>query len=138
MSLLMLDMDRVHAINEQRGTQAGDRVIIAVANALRSIMRSGDIAARLSGDEFAVLLPDTDAADAKQIAERVRESVQKMQVKVPVSPGSTQEEFINTRISVGIAIAPTHAKTVESLVFAADGALRKAKDSGRNRVDVAD
>jgi diguanylate cyclase (GGDEF)-like protein len=137
MSLLMLDLDRVHAVNEQRGPRAGDQVIIAAAKVLRSHIRSGDIAARLSGDEFAVLLPDTDEEEAVQIAERVRGVVQETQVEVPRAPGSPETEYIKAQTSIGIAVAPTHAQTGESFVFAADSALRKAKDAGRNRVDVA-
>jgi diguanylate cyclase (GGDEF)-like protein len=136
MSLLMLDLDRVHAINEQRGPRAGDQVIIAAAKVLRSHIRSGDIVARLSGDEFAVLLPDTDKEDALQIAERVRMAVQETQVEVPKAPGSPETEYVTTRTSIGVAVAPSHAQTEESFVFAADGALRKAKDNGRNRVEA--
>ncbi|MDR1105794.1 MAG: GGDEF domain-containing protein [Treponema sp.] len=138
MSLMMLDLDRVHAINERHGPQAGDQVIITVADVLRLVMRSGDIAARLSGDEFAVLLPDTDAVEAKMVAERIRESVMKKEVMVPKSPGAPEKVPINIRTSLGIAVAPTHAKNLEGLLFAADGALRKAKELGRNRVELAE
>jgi diguanylate cyclase (GGDEF)-like protein len=137
MSLMMLDLDKVHAINERHGPQAGDQVIIAVADILRALMRSGDIAARLSGDEFAVLLPDTDAEDAKQVADRIRVNVLERPVQVPKTPGAVEKMIIYVNTSIGIAIAPTHAKSVESLIFAADGALRKAKDLGRNRVELA-
>jgi diguanylate cyclase (GGDEF)-like protein len=137
MSLLMMDIDRVHAINEQYGANAGDQVIIAVADILRSLMRSGDIAARLSGDEFAVLLPDTDQEDARLVAERVREAVLGREVRVPKSPGAVEKTSVHIRISIGIAVAPTHAKNMESLFFTADGALRKAKAQGRNRVELA-
>jgi diguanylate cyclase (GGDEF)-like protein len=137
MTLLMMDLDKVHAINERHGPQAGDRAIVTVADVLRTIMRSGDIAARLSGDEFAVLLPDTDADEAKMVAERIRETVLKQIVRVPKSPSAMEKVAINIRTSIGVAIAPTHAKTAESLVFAADGALRKAKELGRNRVEMA-
>ncbi|GHV94635.1 diguanylate cyclase [Spirochaetia bacterium] len=136
-SLMMLDLDKVHRINDRHGPQGGDLVIIAVAEILRSIMRSGDIAARLSGDEFAVLLPDTDIDEARHVADRIRESVMKQQVQVPQSPGAVEKVAINICTSIGIAVAPTHAQTVESLIFAADSALHKAKESGRNRVEIA-
>jgi len=137
MSLMMMDMDRVHGINDRHGPQSGDRAIIAVADILRSCMRSGDIAARLSGDEFAVFLPDTDVRDAAMVAERIRKSVEARQVEVTKTPGSAECLLINIRVSIGIAVAPTHAMTVESLFLAADNALRKAKDKGRNRVETA-
>jgi diguanylate cyclase (GGDEF)-like protein len=136
MSLVMMDLDKVHAINERHGSRAGDLVIIAVADILRSVMRSGDIAARLSGDEYAILLPDTDTNDAFQVAERIRTSVLKRQIQVPKTPGSGENIAINIGTSIGIAVAPTHAKKAESLIFAADGALRRAKDLGRNRVEL--
>jgi diguanylate cyclase (GGDEF)-like protein len=100
-------------------------------------MRSGDIAARLSGDEFSVLLPDTDIEDSRQVAERIREKVTQRQVQVPKSPGSPEKVAINIRTSIGIAVAPTHANTVETLLSSSDDALRKAKDLGRNRVETA-
>jgi diguanylate cyclase (GGDEF)-like protein len=138
MSLLMLDLDRVHLVNDRHGPRGGDLVIIAVADTLRSIMRSGDIAARLSGDEFAVLLPDTTLEDAGMVAERIREAVQQLEIQVPRAPGADELVFINTRTSIGIAEAPTHGEKVETLVFAADKALRKAKDQGRNKVELAE
>jgi diguanylate cyclase (GGDEF)-like protein len=137
MSLMMLDLDRVHVINERHGPRAGDLVIIAVADILRALMRSGDIAARLAGDEFAVLLPDTELEDARLVAERVREAVQAQEVPVPRAPGTAETVSIRIRTSIGIAVAPTHARDVENLVFAADMALRKAKEGGRNRVHTA-
>ncbi|MDR0877670.1 MAG: GGDEF domain-containing protein, partial [Treponema sp.] len=130
-------LDKVHEINDRHGSQAGDQVIITTAEILRSVMRSGDIAARLSGDEFAVLLPDTDVDEAKMVADRIRETVEVRQVQVPVSPGALEKTTIGIRTSIGIAVAPDHAETVESLVFVSDSALRKAKGLGRNRVEVA-
>jgi diguanylate cyclase (GGDEF)-like protein len=137
MSLMMMDLDRVHIINERYGSQAGDKVIIAVADILRTKMRPGDIVARLSGDEFAVLLPDTSENDAKHIAERVRESVYSKQVLVPKSPGAEEQIPINIRTSIGIATAPTHGQNVDRLMFTADRTLSKAKKLGRNRVELA-
>jgi diguanylate cyclase (GGDEF)-like protein len=136
-SLMMLDLDKVHLINDRHGPQGGDQVIIAVSEVLRSVMRSGDIAARLSGDEFSVLLPDTDIEESHQVAERIRESVQQLRVEVPQNPGAAKKIAIGVCTSIGIAAAPVHAKTVESLIFTADKALRKAKEGGRNRVEIA-
>ena len=136
MSLLMMDLDKIHGINDRHGTKAGDLVIISAADLIRSCLRPGDIPARLSGDEFAVLLPDTDKKDAVKIAERIRKAIESKQVEVPVTPGSTETVFISTRTSIGIAIAPKHAKTLEELEEASDAALRKAKELGRNRVEV--
>jgi diguanylate cyclase (GGDEF)-like protein len=138
MSLMMLDLDRIHLINERHGPQGGDLVIIAAAETLRSLMRSGDIAARLSGDEFAVLLPDTELDDARTVASRIRDSIQDRKVQVPQSPGAAATVSIPIQTSIGIAEAPAQGNNMESLFFAADGALRKAKTAGRNRVETAD
>jgi diguanylate cyclase (GGDEF)-like protein len=137
MSLMMMDMDRVHAINEQHGPRAGDLVICALADIIRSRIRTGDIAARLSGDEFAVLLPDTGAEHARILAEHIREQANRALVDVPETPDSDALVPIKIRVSIGIAAAPTHADSMESLFDAADNALRKAKDLGRDRVEVA-
>jgi diguanylate cyclase (GGDEF)-like protein len=138
MSLMMMDLDKVHEINERYGPSVGDHVIVTVADVLRSLMRAGDISARLAGDEFAVLLPDTDGRDAKRIAERVRETVSIQQISVSLKSGSHEEVPINIRTSIGIAVAPTHADNEKTLVHIADKALRRAKDLGRNRVELAD
>jgi diguanylate cyclase (GGDEF)-like protein len=137
MALLMMDLDKVHEINNRFGTVAGDRVIISAAEIIRSNLRSGDIAARLSGDEFAVLLPDTDRRDAQSIAEDIRIAVSETRVKVPNGKDSRELVSLRVRTSIGIAIAPTHAKNREGLVIVADDALRKAKEMGRDRVEMA-
>jgi len=136
MSLLMMDLDKIHGINDRHGTKAGDIVITAAAEEIRASLRTGDIPARLSGDEFAVLLPDTDKKEALKIAERIRKNIEERLVDVPETPAAKKTVTIGTRTSVGIALAPVHAKTMEELEEAADTALRKAKELGRNRVEI--
>jgi diguanylate cyclase (GGDEF)-like protein len=136
MSLIMMDLDKVHEINERYGAVGGDRVIIAVAEELQHMGRPGDIAARLSGDEFAILLPDTGGADAVTVAEKIREKVSNRIVKVPSKPGSEETVELKVRTSLGVADAPKHADNLRDLVFTADTALRKAKNLGRNRVEL--
>ncbi|WP_223292694.1 GGDEF domain-containing protein [Breznakiella homolactica] len=137
MALVMMDLDRVHEINDRYGVQGGDTVIVSVAETIRGLMRPGDIAARLSGDEFAILLPDTDGRDAKSIAEEIRKSVSDRVVPVPRKPGAAEKVGLQVRTSIGIAVAPTHAKNREGLVVVADDALRRAKNLGRDRVELA-
>jgi diguanylate cyclase (GGDEF)-like protein len=134
MSLIMMDLDKVHEINDRYGPQGGDTVIISVANILRSMGRPGDIAARLSGDEFAVLLPDTGAQDAVTVAEKIREKVSVQKVTL-TRPGSGETDELHVRTSLGISAAPVHANNVRDLQYTADMALKKAKDKGRNRVE---
>jgi len=136
MSLLMMDLDRIHNINDRHGTKAGDLVITASAGIIRSCLRPGDIPSRLAGDEFAILLPDTDKTDAAKVAERIRENIDISQVEVPAGPGSNENVLISTHTSIGIALAPVHAGTAEELVHVSDDALRRAKELGRNRVEI--
>ena len=137
LSLIMMDLDRVHEVNDTYGTLAGDKVIVAVAGILKRITRMGDIAARLSGDEYAVLLPDTDGKDAMRVAEHIRQNVMNNPVQVSKSPGSKETVELEVKTSLGIAVAPAHASNERDLVFAADSALRRAKEQGRNRAEIA-
>ena len=136
MSLLMIDLDEIHGINDRYGQKAGDIVIITAAAVIRSCLRSGDIIARFSGDEFAVLLPDTNIDNAVKAAERIRKKIESKKIEVPASPDSAETVFIATRTSIGAAVAPEHANSLEELYDASDEALRKAKESGRNKVEV--
>jgi diguanylate cyclase (GGDEF)-like protein len=136
-ALLMLDLDKIHAINEHHGILAGDLVFRAVAEILNAQTRSGDICARLAGDEFSVFLPDTDEEYARIVAENIREAVSKEEVMVPEKQGAVSRVPIFTRTSIGIAVAPLHGKNLENLLTAADAALMHAKELGRNRVEIA-
>jgi diguanylate cyclase (GGDEF)-like protein len=136
MSLLMMDLDRLHSVNDRYGFKAGDLVITAASGIIRSCLRPGDIPARLSGDEFAVLLPDTDKKDSARVAERIRENIAETQVEVPAKEDADTNVSIGTRTSIGIATAPEHADTAEDLINTSDSALRKAKELGRDRVEV--
>jgi len=135
-SMLMIDLDKIHFINENYGTKAGDLVIISSAEVIRSCLRPGDIPSRLSGDEFAVLLPDTESTSAANVAERIRMKIENKKFEVPVSPGSNETVLIGIHTSIGIAAAPSHASTAEELFEKSDTALRKAKELGRNRVEI--
>jgi diguanylate cyclase (GGDEF)-like protein len=135
MSLIMMDLDKVHEINNRFGTAGGDKVIIAVAEVLKGLGRAGDIAARLSGDEFAIMLPDTSAEGAFALAENIREKVSLLGIPLK-RLDSGQSGVLHIRTSMGIAVAPDHANNPRDLFHTADTALRKAKELGRNRVVV--
>ena len=136
-SLLMMDLDKIHVINERHGSKGGDLVFIATADILRSSTRPGDICARLSGDEFAILLPDTNFENARMVAERIRHNLTTQKIIVPQNPDGTGRAEIFVSTSIGIAAAPAHADTWENLNLAADNALHQSKLLGRNRVEVA-
>ncbi len=131
MTLLMLDLDRIHEVNSAYGAAAGDTVITRAGQSFLSVLREGDIAARLSGDEFAFLLPDTDGKESLQIAERLRAVIADLTITVPA--GAAQAS-VSIKASLGVAVAPDQAGDPNNLLAVADAALRRAKDAGRNRV----
>jgi diguanylate cyclase (GGDEF)-like protein len=137
MSLMMMDLDKIHAVNERHGMKAGDLIIVAVAEVIRSVMRSTDICARLSGDEFAILLPDASGKDAFRTAGRLLDAINSRSVSVPESPGSDSFIPLALHASIGVAEAPGNAGTGDALKLAADRALHRAKENGRNRVELA-
>jgi diguanylate cyclase (GGDEF)-like protein len=128
LALLLLDLDHFKQVNDQHGHAAGDQVLASVGAALRSVLRARDFAGRNGGEEFAVLLPDTDVAAALEIAERVRATIAEVTV-----PGTD----VPVTVSVGVAGFPDHASTLERLDRLADAALYVAKRQGRNRVELA-
>jgi diguanylate cyclase (GGDEF)-like protein len=122
--LMMLDVDNFKQFNDKYGHIAGDRVLIAVAGALREHLRPTDLIARFGGDEFAVLLPDLEPQQAVQTAERVREQI------AGLSPPS-----LSTAVTVSIGITSRfECDDVSGLVHRADEAMYTAKSQGRNRV----
>jgi diguanylate cyclase (GGDEF)-like protein len=125
--LMMIDVDNFKDFNDQYGHIAGDRVLVAVAEALREYLRPTDLIARFGGDEYAVLLPDLQLNQARQTAERIRQQI------AALSPPS-----LSTAITVSIGItARTDRDDVATLVQRADAAMYDAKEAGRNRVAVA-
>ncbi|HEX9390691.1 MAG TPA: diguanylate cyclase [Usitatibacteraceae bacterium] len=129
--VLYLDYDHFKSINDRLGHAVGDKLLIEVARRLSSIVRRSDLVARLGGDEFAVLLaPLLSIAHATNIAEKI---VTAMRDPIAVS---TEESF-NGSVSVGVAVAPEHATTLEQLLLAADGAMYQAKEGQRDTYRVA-
>lgn len=124
--LLVADLDHFKRVNDTYGHVAGDEVLTAVSNALVQAVRQGDVVCRMGGEEFAVLLPDTDMEQARLIAERIRAAV-------PAAPVPGQEPIT---ISVGLASYPDDARDATTLVKAADDAAYAAKAAGRDRVAV--
>jgi diguanylate cyclase (GGDEF)-like protein len=129
LALLLLDLDNFKQINDQRGHPVGDQVLANVGAVLRSVLRARDFAGRNGGEEFAVLLPDTEIPAALEIAERIRAAVAGISL-----PGSD----VSVTTSVGVVGFPDHATTLDRLEWLADAALYLAKRQGRNRVELAD
>ncbi len=127
LSLQMLDIDHFKAINDRYGHIAGDRVLMAVADVLRANLRHSDIAARLGGEEFAILLPETSIDDASVHAERIRQSV----AALSIAHGSDR---LTLTVSIGIAGMGANDESIEPILMRADKSLYRAKEEGRNRV----
>ena len=127
-ALVLIDVDHMKRINDTHGHPAGDRVIRSVADAIEELSRDNDTAARLGGEEFALLLAGAASDKAVLAAERLRRAV----CEVPV------EEVGVVTVSLGVASCPAHARNERELFSAADAALYSAKREGRNRAALAD
>ncbi len=125
--LLLLDIDRFKEVNDTYGHEAGDEAIRRVGNAIQAGTRGIDTGARIGGDEFAVILPETDGERGLEVAERLRAAIHSIEVS---SAGHLTASF-------GLAELPTSATTVPELLAAADAALYEAKRQGRDRVALA-
>ncbi|MGA2545822.1 MAG: GGDEF domain-containing protein [Rectinemataceae bacterium] len=133
-ALLMLDIDRFRDINAAYGAQGGDVAIAAAANAFAPVIREGEVGSRLSGDEFAVFLPNGGIDRALELGEAMREAAESLRLEYRTSPDAPPS-YAAITVSIGAAASPEHASTPEELVAAADKALYKAKEGGRNRVE---
>jgi diguanylate cyclase (GGDEF)-like protein len=129
LGLLLLDLDHFKQINDQGGHPVGDQVLANVGAVLRSVLRTRDFAGRNGGEEFAILLPDTEVPAALEIAERVRAAV------AEISLAGTD---VSVTASIGVVGFPDHATSLDRLEWLADAALYLAKRQGRNRVELAD
>ncbi|MCL1947903.1 MAG: GGDEF domain-containing protein [Chitinivibrionia bacterium] len=130
-SFLMLDADKFKSYNDTYGHPQGDKLLIALSGVLkRSVHRPSDLAGRLGGEEFGILLPNTDLAGAVHIAEGVRGEVERLRIKVPET-----NQITTCTVSIGAAsMVPSNNNVYEMIMKMADGYLYKAKENGRNRV----
>jgi diguanylate cyclase len=131
-ALLALDVDHFKTINDTHGHVIGDKVLLKIAEILRSHIKADDIASRLGGDEFAVLLPGMSLDDAAALAEQIRASVS----RTLISRSDGTEFAGQVSLSIGLAVGE-EGDTLESLRHRADAAMYKAKDAGRNRISMA-
>ena len=129
-TLVAIDVDHFKSINDRYGHPAGDAVLVSIANACMANMRRSDVFGRLGGEEFALLLPETDAEEAHEAAERIRRMIETTIIQVGVTE-------VRATISLGIAPRPATGETVSTWLAEADIALYEAKQFGRNRVAIA-
>jgi diguanylate cyclase (GGDEF)-like protein len=132
LSFVMIDIDNFKNFNDTYGHLLGDRILYEVAQLLRETLRVHDIVGRYGGEEFGMLMPETDTSGALVVAERYRKSVEEFVL-------FEGDKELRITISLGVAGYPhTEIKTVDDLIRLADNALYKAKANGRNRVEVVD
>lgn len=131
LSLILFDIDRFKDYNDYYGHPAGDECLVQVARAAQSVLkRSTDLLARYGGEEFAVILPNTDQAGAIRITELIRDAIQELKI---LHVNQNSQQFYVT-VSLGVASQiPQSDSSAQGLIHAADKALYKAKEAGRNR-----
>ena len=133
--VLMMDLDYFKQVNDSYGHLVGSRTLQDVGVVIKASLRSGDVAARFGGEEFAAFLLDADYAQALVAAERVRRSVEEHLFSAATSTSSDQEDDgFHITISIGIAAYPDDAKDPIQLIEMADSALYRAKRNGRNTI----
>ncbi|TWB30165.1 diguanylate cyclase (GGDEF)-like protein [Nitrospirillum viridazoti] len=131
LSVLMLDIDHFKRINDTWGHQAGDQAIRAVVDLCQGAIRDTDVIGRFGGEEFVILLPQTDRPEAERVAERLRCAV--AAAPIPLAP----DVSVTLTCSLGVTTLSANDHSVDTLLGRADKALYAAKNAGRNRVSVA-
>jgi diguanylate cyclase (GGDEF)-like protein len=128
LSLVIMDIDHFKRVNDTFGHQQGDVVLIAIAALAKQDLRSYDVAARYGGEEFVLILPETTHDEALLVAERIRINIQQQSFAPPL-------EATHITISMGVATYPRpNISSIDDLIHAADDALYRAKETGRNQV----
>ena len=130
-AVLWLDVDSFKDINDSLGHQAGDRVLISLAETIGGAIRADSLLARLGGDEFAVLIPEASRGEAERCARRVLEAIRR-------SVATVDNRRVTVTASMGIVLFPSHATAVHELLARADLAMYYAKEQGRNQCRVHD
>ena len=130
LSLVMLDLDKFKVLNDTFGHQGGDKALIDTAKVINDLLRIGDVFGRYGGEEFAVILPNTDLKGAEEVAERIRKTVAENIIDY-------QGQSVSATVSIGVAVINQQDLRYEDLISRADVALYEAKANGRNRVCVA-
>jgi two-component system cell cycle response regulator len=131
LSVMMMDMDHFKEVNDSYGHDVGDEVLVQLVKRIIDDVRVSDLAARFGGEEFVVLMPNTRIKDAQEVADRIREHVASDAFIITHAVGQIQKT-----ISIGLSYINSMGDTGESLLKRADVALYRAKNGGRNRVEI--
>ncbi len=131
LALMMLDIDHFKQINDQYGHAAGDKVLRDLGEVCRATLRNIDIAARMGGEEFAVLMPGTPMEMAVDAAQRLLQKLSGIVVDLP------DQQFVSFTVSIGVSILKSSDMAIDDVLSRADFALYEAKQGGRNQVRQA-
>jgi diguanylate cyclase (GGDEF)-like protein len=129
-TVLMLDIDHFKQVNDSYGHQAGDAVMCRLSAVLRGMVRDVDFVGRYGGEEFLVLLPDSDCQSGAETAERIRRKVQDLEI-------IANHQKISVTLSIGVSSHPQMGRDSDALICMADEALYQAKSTGRNRIVIS-
>lgn len=135
LGVLMLDLDHFKEVNDAHGHRAGDAVLVELAERVRTVLREVDLMFRAGGEEFVVLLPETDIGGSRTAAIRINEAVRDTPFAVTRSDG--EPALVAVTVSVGVAVFPRHALIGSDLLDAADRAMYVAKTAGRDTFALA-
>src|SRR5688572_27884294 len=132
LGLIMIDIDHFKNFNDAYGHAAGDALLRELGKLLQSHIRGGDVACRYGGEEFLLIMPDASLEAAHQRAKQLQLEAKKLRVQ------DAGQSFDGITLSLGVAIYPEHGRSIDSVLRAADAALYRAKQEGRDRVVVAE
>jgi diguanylate cyclase (GGDEF)-like protein len=130
-ALLLIDIDNLKTTNDKYGHDAGDRLIKKIAGTVETSLRTSDTISRIGGDEFIVLMPETNLQPAMEVAQRIKESVNDAMLIL-------QQDRVPISVSIGVACYPEHGRDFNELLYNADRAMYKSKETGRDSINTAD
>ncbi|MEJ2611912.1 MAG: diguanylate cyclase [Candidatus Thiodiazotropha sp.] len=131
-AVFLLDIDHFKEVNDKHGHKSGDVVLREFTSIMKQVLREVDIIGRIGGEEFAVLLPQTEPKKASRVAERLRETIASTNIAI------TNDTPLQITVSIGISLPSANSNLIDEILRKADTALYMAKNSGRNRVCVSD
>lgn len=133
LAVALVDIDHFKTVNDTYGHLAGDRALREIGDAFKLLLRDYDLVGRFGGEEFVLLLPQTRGHDAYRIAERIRAYIAGAPIHAPAEPGA---DPLRVTVSIGVAALDSYRRDLTELLAAADGALYRAKQAGRNQVHM--
>ena len=133
LAVALVDIDHFKTVNDTYGHLVGDRALKEIGDAFKLLLRDYDLVGRFGGEEFVLLLPQTREHDAYRIAERIRTYIAGAPIRAAAEPGA---DPVRVTVSIGVAALDSYRRDLTELLAAADGALYRAKQAGRNQVHM--